>query len=77
MVKNKVFNKSVKANSEAVLPKIWNRGKLIEPMMVGGLFQVHSGKVFITIKVSSVMVGYKLGHFVWTRKARVEHKRKN
>lgn len=77
MAKNKVFNKAVKINSDAVLPKIWNRGKLIEPSMVGSLFQVHSGKVFITIKISSVMVGYKLGHFVWTRKAKVEHKKKN
>lgn len=48
--------------------KTWARASEISPEMVGFVFAVHNGKIFIEFKVSEEMVGHRLGEFSLTRK---------
>jgi small subunit ribosomal protein S19 len=48
--------------------KTWARASEISPEMVGHLFGVHNGKIFIEVRVSEEMVGHRLGEFAPTRK---------
>ncbi|MBI2035082.1 MAG: 30S ribosomal protein S19 [Candidatus Liptonbacteria bacterium] len=48
--------------------KTWSRDSEISPEMVGFVFAVHNGKVFINVRVSEDMVGHRLGEFSPTRK---------
>ncbi len=48
--------------------KTWSRDSQIAPEMVGFIFGVHNGKVFIEVRVSEEMVGHRLGEFSLTRK---------
>ena len=44
------------------------RGSTIVPFLVGQLINVHNGKNFSKIKITSSMIGHKLGEFSPTRK---------
>lgn len=48
--------------------KTWARDSMITPDMIGYLFAVHNGRVFIEIKIMEDMVGHHLGEFAPTRK---------
>jgi small subunit ribosomal protein S19 len=48
--------------------KTWSRASEIAPEMVGHIFAVHNGKIFINVRVTEEMVGYRLGEFSPTRK---------
>lgn len=48
--------------------KTWSRDSQISPEMVGFVFGVHNGKVFIEVRVTEEMVGHRLGEFSPTRK---------
>ncbi|MEK7087062.1 MAG: 30S ribosomal protein S19 [Patescibacteria group bacterium] len=48
--------------------KTWARDSEISPEMVGFIFGVHNGKIFIEVRVSEDMVGHRLGEFSLTRK---------
>lgn len=56
----------VKPGGKAI--KTWARASTIIPEMVGFSFDVHNGKIFITVKVVEEMVGHKLGEFSHTRR---------
>ena len=45
----------------------WSRRSTITPDFVGHTFNVHNGKIFITVYVTENMVGHKLGEFSLTR----------
>jgi len=60
---HKSFTKK-KANSF----ESWSRSTMVMPAFVGKHFNVHNGRTFIPIKVTSLMIGHKLGEFVPTRK---------
>ena len=47
--------------------KTWSRSSMIPPEFVGKYFQVHNGKIFISIFVTEDMVGHRLGEFSPTR----------
>lgn len=51
-----------------VVIKTWSRSSEIAPEMVGHVFGVHNGKLFIEVRVSEEMVGHRLGEFSLTRK---------
>ncbi len=51
-----------------VMIKTWSRASEISPEMVGHLFGVHNGKIFIEVRVTEEMVGHRLGEFSPTRK---------
>ncbi len=57
----------VKPDAGAVI-KTWSRSSEISPEMVGYVFGVHNGKIFIEVRVSEEMVGHRLGEFSLTRK---------
>ena len=48
--------------------KTWARGSTITPEMIGYMFEVHNGRVFVPVLVMEDMVGHKLGEFAPTRK---------
>jgi small subunit ribosomal protein S19 len=47
--------------------KTWSRATQIPPEFVGHTFQVHNGRVFISVYVEESMVGHRLGEFSPTR----------
>ncbi len=56
------MNKGVKRSI-----KTWSRRSMIIPDFVGHTFDVHNGKVFVSVFVTENMVGHKLGEFSPTR----------
>ncbi|MFP3040024.1 MAG: ribosomal protein S19 family protein [Candidatus Hodgkinia cicadicola] len=48
--------------------KVWNRSSNVEITQVGTIVELHNGKRFVGFKVTSDMIGHKLGEFVATRK---------
>lgn len=57
----------MKAGS-GTLVKTWSRAATITPEMVGFLFGVHNGKLFVEVQATEDMVGHKLGEFSPTTK---------
>ena len=56
-----------KSGGGAVI-KTWSRASEIAPEMVGHIFGVHNGKIFVEVRVTEEMVGHRLGEFSPTRK---------
>ncbi len=54
---------------------IWSRRSMVLPQHVGKTMKLHTGKVFLTIRIREDMVGHKFGEFASTRK-RAIHKKK-
>jgi small subunit ribosomal protein S19 len=63
----KLLIKVAKAGPDTVI-KTWSRASEIAPEMVGKVFGVHNGKIFIEVRVTEEMVGHRLGEFSPTRK---------
>ena len=59
--------KDRKAGDQSVI-KTWARRATITPEMVGFTFGVHTGKEFVSVRVTEEMVGHKLGEFAATTK---------
>jgi small subunit ribosomal protein S19 len=47
--------------------KTYSRTSLIIPRFIGQTIQVYNGKKFIPIKITTEMIGHKLGEFAPTR----------
>lgn len=47
--------------------KTWARASQIPPEFVGHTLLVHNGRTFISIFISELMVGHRLGEFAPTR----------
>lgn len=61
----KVLKQKKLAKKELI--KTWARTSQIPPEFVGHTFQVHNGRIFITVFVNEAMVGHRLGEFAPTR----------
>jgi len=48
--------------------KTWSRDSTITPEMIGYVFMVHNGKIFVEVEIREEMVGHRLGEFAPTRK---------
>ena len=48
--------------------KTWARNSEIAPEMIGYIFGVHNGKIFVEVMIKEDMVGHRLGEFSLTRK---------
>ena len=66
-VDEKLLAKIVKTPNDVAI-KTWSRASEISPEMVGHLFGVHNGKIFIEVRITEEMVGHRLGEFSPTRK---------
>jgi len=53
--------------SQAKPIKTWSRRSTILPDFIGLVFLVHNGRTFVPVKVSSDMIGFRLGEFAMTR----------
>jgi small subunit ribosomal protein S19 len=58
---------ALKSGSDTVI-KTWSRASEVSPEMVGYLFGIHNGKIFVEVRVTEEMVGHRLGEFSLTRK---------
>ncbi len=47
--------------------KTWSRSCQIAPEFVGKYFNVHNGRIFVTVYVTEDMIGHRLGEFSPTR----------
>lgn len=60
--------KKIQANKGSNKPiKTWSRSSTITPEMVGMVFQVHNGRLFIDVHVNENMIDHKLGEFSPTK----------
>jgi len=64
-----LFEKIEKATKSGTKKPIqtWSRRSTITPDFIGHTFNVHNGKLFISVHVTENMVGHKLGEFSPTR----------
>ncbi|MDP3727559.1 MAG: 30S ribosomal protein S19 [bacterium] len=53
---------------ERTVIKTWARDSTITPEMIGYVFAVHNGHIFIEVRITEEMVGHHLGEFSPTRK---------
>jgi len=68
-VDEKIMKKIVNQKAATARPiKTWSRDTTIIPDMVGFTFEVHNGRIHVTVKITEEMVGHKLGEFAPTRK---------
>jgi len=67
--KGPYVHKSLLQLKKANISQGWSRSTTILPSFIGNLFCVHNGQTFISVKVTTPMVGHKLGEFVSTRKS--------
>ena len=58
--------KKLKTNTSQK-PITVSRNTEIVPLFSGSTFTIHNGKKHINLKVTSEMIGYKFGEFVFTR----------
>jgi ribosomal protein S19 len=47
-----------------------NRNITIIPALLGKIVKVYTGKVYINVKITQEMLGYKIGSFALTKKRR-------
>ena len=68
-VDEKLFRKVLLSKeSGAGMPiRTWCRRCTIVPEFVGQKFEIHNGKIFVSLYVTEDMVGHKLGEFSPTR----------
>lgn len=59
---------SLKQDSVRKSFKFWAGNHLITKALVGKEISVYNGQTFKTFKVLDLMVGYKVGHFIFTRR---------
>jgi len=55
---------------------ILNKNFEIVPKFIGQTFQIHNGKAYVDILVTSDMINHKFGEFVFTR-SKFSFKKKN
>jgi len=67
--KGPYIHKSFTKKTRFHLREVWSRSTTIVPAFIGKTVQVHNGRVFISVKIISLMIGHKLGEFVPTRKS--------
>jgi ribosomal protein S19 len=48
--------------------KIYNRSLTILNFFKNKVFFVYNGKIFISLKITKEMIGYKFGEFIFTKK---------
>ena len=63
-----LIKKISKQSPDGPAIKTWSRASEIAPEMVGYMFAVHNGKIFIEVRIREEMVGHRLGEFSPTRK---------
>jgi small subunit ribosomal protein S19 len=68
-VDEKLFRKVLlaKESGHSIPIRTWARRCTIVPEFVGQKFDIHNGKIFISLYVTEDMVGHKLGEFSPTR----------
>jgi small subunit ribosomal protein S19 len=71
------LNSTDKKNTNFVQLETQSRQSTIIPKFTGVLVKVHNGRKFISLRVTSEMVGYKFGEFVPTRQKFFYKKTKN
>jgi small subunit ribosomal protein S19 len=61
-------------NKKKQIIKTYSRVSTIIPLMIGHTISIYNGHKFISIYITDLLVGYKLGEFIPTRKF-ISHKK--
>lgn len=73
----KSSKKNTKKNQQSLAPgsfKTWARGSVVHPDMIGKSLFIHNGKEHKEVRITSGMVGIKLGALSPTRKRGIHGK---
>ena len=70
----KAFERQNTESSGVHQIRLWSRRSVILPEYIDQSFEIHTGKQFLTVRVTEDMVGHKFGEFASTRK-KVFHKK--
>ena len=70
----KAFERQKTESSGVQKIRLWSRRSVILPECIDQSFEIHTGKQFLTVRVTEDMVGHKFGEFASTRK-KVFHKK--
>lgn len=62
------INLDSSSESLKIKPKIWNRNSVVCKLFVNKRFRIFNGKTFITLNVTSDMIGHRLGEFSVTKR---------
>jgi ribosomal protein S19 len=57
--------------------RIYKKNAIITPKLVGQILFVYNGNQWIKLQVEEIMVGFKIGEFILTRKKPIWPKKKN
>ena len=63
-------------NNQKKWIKIFNKNLVIMPQDIDVTYSIYNGKIFIKLKITKNMLGYKLGEFINTRKKYIYKKKK-
>lgn len=55
--------------------QIHNKNLIILPEYINNFIKIYNGKVFISLKITENMIGYKFGEFIYTRKRYIYKKK--
>lgn len=47
--------------------KIWSKSSTILPIMIDSIVFIYNGRKFIPLYITDLMMGHKLGEFIFTR----------
>ena len=64
----KAFERQNTESSGVHKIRLWSRRSVILPECIDQSFEIHTGKQFLTVRVTEDMVGHKFGEFALTRK---------
>lgn len=55
--------------------KIYNKSFLILPEYINYSINIYNGKIFVKLKITIDMVGFKIGEFIYTKKRHIFKKK--
>lgn len=62
-----LYIKPINTQNNKAKIKIFDKNITILPEYVDHIFLVNNGKTFFSLRIKEGMVGFKFGHFVFTR----------
>lgn len=68
--KGPFFKKELFKNDE-IIQKVYSKNLILLPEYINKILEIHTGKLFIKLRITEKMVGYKIGEFIYTRKKHI------
>lgn len=68
--KGPFFKKNLFKNNKKI-QKIHSKNLIILPEYINKILEIHNGKIYVKLRITDKMVGYKIGEFIYTRKKHI------